>query len=117
LLFFAQIFLLFSIKSSGQQVTWGFNVGASGLDDSQRAYVDPAGNVYMCGEFRGSNVDFDPSPATALHSSNGQCDAYMAKYSSTGQYIMSFTIGGSDLDKINSVGTDIAGNIYVVGYF
>jgi len=117
LLFFAQIFLLFCIKSSGQQVTWGLNVGASGVDDSQRAYVDLAGNVYLCGEFRGSNVDFDPSPATALHSSNGQGDAYVAKYSSTGQYIMSITIGGSNLDKINSVGTDFAGNIYVVGYF
>ena len=116
-LFFVQIFLLFTITTRGQQVTWGFNVGASAVDNSQRSYIDLAGNVYTCGEFRGSNVDFDPSPATALHSSNGQCDAFMAKYSSAGQYIMSITIGGSNLDKINGVGTDMAGNIYVVGYF
>lgn len=117
MLFLIQIFLLFTIRISGQQVTWGFNVGAPALDDSQRAYVDQAGNVYISGEFRGSNVDFDPSPATVLHSSNGQGDAYVAKYSSTGQYIMSITIGGSNLDKANSVVTDMAGNIYIVGYF
>lgn len=116
-IFFTQIFLLFIITSSGQQVTWGFNVGASAVDNSQRSFIDLAGNVYTCGEFRGNNVDFDPSPATALHTSNGQSDGFMAKYSSTGQYIMSITIGGSNLDKINGVGTDLAGNIYVVGYF
>lgn len=109
--------LLFPKISYTQQVTWGFNLGSSGLDNSLRSHLDATGNVYTCGEFRGSNVDFDPSPATALHSSNGQADGFLAKYSSTGQYIWSLTIGGSNLDKILSVGTDIAGNIYITGYF
>src|SRR4026207_140370 len=113
---FAQLFLLFTSVSNSQQVTWGFKIGASGYDNSQRAYLDAQGNVYFCGEFGGTNVDFDPSPSTALHSSNGLRDAFVAKYTSSGQYVLSITFGGSNLDKIQAVGTDAAGNIYVTGY-
>ncbi|HEV8273365.1 MAG TPA: gliding motility-associated C-terminal domain-containing protein [Chitinophagaceae bacterium] len=115
--FLVKIFLLFIIGAQGQQVTWGFNIGSSGMDFSQGSHLDAAGNVYVCGDFRGSNVDFDPSPATALRSSNGQSDAFVAKYSSTGQFLLCITFGGSNLDKINSVSTDPSGNIYITGFF
>ena len=117
LLFFAQIFFLFTIKSSGQQVTWGFNVGSPAVDYAQRSYLDAAGNIFLCGEFRGTNVDFDPSPATKFHSSNGQCDGFVAKYTSVGQYVLSISIGGGNLDKIEAVCTDASDNIYITGYF
>ena len=117
LLFFAQIIFLFTIRGSGQQVTWGLNIGSPAIDYAQRTFLDPSGNVLVCGEFRGTNVDFDPSPATAFHTSNGQCDGFVAKYSSTGQYILSITIGGGNLDKIEGTCTDAAGNIYITGYF
>ena len=117
MLFFTQIFLLLTIKSSGQQVTWGFNVGLSGVDYVQSSHLDASGNIFVCGEFRGTNVDFDPSPATAFRSSNGQADAFVAKYSSTGQFLMCITLGGNDLDKVQSVATDALGNIYITGFF
>ena len=115
--FSALIFLLSTTTSSGQQVTWGFNIGGTGIDYSQGSHIDAAGNVYVCGDFRGTNVDFDPSPGTALRSSNGQSDAYVAKYTSTGQYLLCITFGGSNLDRVQSVSTDPAGNIYITGFF
>lgn len=110
-------FFLYAIVSYTQQVTWGFNIGSGSVDYGQSAHVDGNGNVYVCGEFRGSNVDFDPSAGTALRNSNGQSDAFVAKYNSNGQYMLSLTIGGGNLDKINAVTTDQAGNIYVAGFF
>src|SRR5688500_14119086 len=109
---FAQLFLFLTSVCNSQQVTWGHKIGASGYDYSQRAHLDAQGNVYFCGEFAGTNVDFDPSPSTALHSSNGLGDAFVAKYTSSGQYVLSISFGGSNLDKIDAVGTDAAGNIY-----
>ncbi len=108
---------MFTTRSSGQQVTWGLNVGSTEVDYAQRSYLDAAGNIFFCGEFRGTNVDFDPSPATKFHSSNGQCDGFVAKYTSTGQYVLSISIGGGNLDKIESVCTDASDNIYITGYF
>ncbi|MGB3008410.1 MAG: SBBP repeat-containing protein, partial [Chitinophagaceae bacterium] len=109
--------ILFGKICYSQQVTWGFNIGGSAVDYSQGSHVDANGNVYLCGEFRGSNVDFDPSPANSLFNSNGLSDGFFAKYSSNGQYIFCQTIGGSNLDKINSITTDQAGNIYITGFF
>lgn len=114
------LFLLFSFKAVcgfSQQVTWAFNLGGSGIDVAQSGHVDMWGNVYTCGEFRGLNVDFDPSGASVLRSSNGAADGFVSKFSTDGQHLLTITIGGSGLDKIHSVATDQSGNIYVTGYF
>lgn len=116
-LFFFILFLSFSSVIFSQQVTWGFNIGVSGADYAQGLHVDAAGSIYLCGKFQGTNVDFDPSANTALRSSNGADDAFFAKYSSNGTYLFSVTFGGSSLDKVESITTDVAGNIYVTGFF
>jgi hypothetical protein len=116
--FFALIIMLgFPSVAITQQVNWGFNLGSPQSDYVEQTYVEPGGNVFVVGEFRGVNVDFDPGAGTSLMSSNGNCDGFLAEYSSTGQFIRSFSIGGANLDKINGVATDIAGNIYITGYF
>lgn len=111
-----QLLLLFSAKIFSQQTTWGFNLGASSADYAQGTHIDLAGNVYTTGEFRGT-VDFDPSPATALRTSNGNADGFVAKYSTSGQFILCITFGGSNIDRIHAVTTDAAGNIYITGFF
>ena len=115
-LFIVFITLFFSLSSLGQQTTWAFNLGSTSIDQASGTHIDLAGNVYTTGEFRGT-VDFDPSPATALKTSNGNADAFVAKYSTTGQYLLSITFGGSSLDRVQSVTTDATGNIYITGFF
>jgi hypothetical protein len=74
------------------------------------------------GIFRGANVDFDPSPATAFLTSNGDVggdpgyggDIFIAKYSPIGQYLWAFNVGATSLgDNAIAVACDPTGNIYV----
>ena len=114
----ASAFQLFAMLSNAQQVTWGFNIGSTSIDYAQHSSLDPSGNVLVCGEFSGTNIDFDPSPsAIVAHSSNGMGDGFVAKYTTTGQYLLSITIGGSNIDKIEAVCSDASGNIYITGFF
>jgi len=112
------VFLLLALSTNSQQATWGLNIGSTGVDYAQHSHLDASGNAYFCGEFSGANVDFDPSPSgTALHSSNGLGDGFVAKYTTNGQYLLSITIGGSNIDKVEAVCTDASGNIYISGFF
>ena len=63
----------------------GFSVGASGIDDIGYGLThDPAGNVFTCGQFGGTGVDFNSGSGTLLLTSYGGNDAYMAKYAMCG---------------------------------
>jgi hypothetical protein len=67
---------------------WAFHVGGttSGLEVGRGIATDGQGNVYVSGEFYGTNVNFDPlnpSPAPSAYLS-GWSTAFAAKYSSNG---------------------------------
>jgi hypothetical protein len=96
---------------------WGFNFGMTATDNGARDIkIDPTGNIVITGFFRGTNMDFDPGPGTALLSATG-FEAFVAKYNSAGQYICAFKIGGSLDDFGNGLTIDNAGDIYVTGEF
>lgn len=86
-----------------------WNVG-SGLT------IDDSGNVYFAGQFEDS-VDFDPGTGTDWHTSNGDDDAFLSKFSSIGDFIWARTWGGIGSDAGNQVAWDGDENLYVTGYF
>jgi hypothetical protein len=86
-----------------------WNVG-SGLT------VDGSGNVYVAGLFDG-NVDFDPGGGTDYHASNGDDDAFMSKFNSSGDFQWALTWGGVNDDVGNQVAWDSSGYLYIAGYF
>jgi hypothetical protein len=99
---------------------WGGTIDdiATGVD------VDSAGNIHICGEFKGLDVDFDPGPGTDLRSVVGNQyspDAYMSKFDSNGEYKGCFTVGGEDGSLYNDSGlalvSDDQGGAYFGGYF
>jgi hypothetical protein len=98
---------------------WAFNFGLG--NDNNTPFdmkVDAAGSVYVSGYFRGDNIDFDPSPATALLSNpGGGNEAFVAKYNTNGQYQFAFHLGNTGSDVTRSIVLDNAGNIYVLGDF
>ncbi len=112
--------------ATGQYV-WAFSIGGANLDDVRNITTDPAGNVYITGYFRGGGVDFDPSPTgSALLTSNGEAggdpgyggDIFLAKYTSFGNYVWAFNVGGSSLgDNGMVIGCDNNGNVCMSGYF
>lgn len=78
--------------TSGGFIT-AFNLGGSSDDFNGSLATDAAGNLYVAGSFQTSNVDFDPSSATSLLSSNGGTDIFLAKYNSSGLLQWVFQIG------------------------
>lgn len=98
---------------------WAFNSGQGDVDNTiVDLKTDINGNVYIGGFFQGTNIDFDPSPAgTALLSSNGNFEAFFAKYTTNGAYVFAHKIGGNGLDVIRGLDLDNSGNIYVIGDF
>ncbi len=43
--------------------------------------IDHAGDLYIAGNFRGSNVNFNPLGSPVVLTSSGQCDMFIGKYS------------------------------------
>ena len=102
--------------NSAGQFQFAFRVGGSGTDVGRGITLDNASNIYVVGDFQGTNIDFDPSSSTALLSSNGNADVLVAKYSSTGQYLMAFNAGSGGSEIGWGIATDNT-NIFIAGGF
>lgn len=81
-------------------------LGSSGFDLSVATATDPLGNVYIAGGTTGSLGGPNNGPAR---------DAFVAKYDSQGNQLLTKQIGISDLDTISDIATDDQGNFYVAG--
>ncbi len=78
--------------------------------------IDAAGNNYTTGYFYGT-VDFDPSAGTCELISAGYEDMFITKLDASGNFVWAKAIGGDDTQKGNSISSDAAGNIYIIGNF
>ena len=80
--------------------------------------LDAYGNLYVAGNFRGSNVNFNPLGNSEVLSSAGQNDIFIAKYN-TASGLLSWTkrIGSplQDLVSSGAVRCDKNGNPYFTG--
>jgi Leucine-rich repeat (LRR) protein len=97
--------------------------GAANNDKTNHVLLDAGNNaLYICGQFQGANVDFDPSAGVANLTSNSggaNADIFIAKYNATtGAYIWAISVGGNtNTDAAIRMALDGAGNIYVCGTF
>ena len=73
-------------------------------------------NIYIAGYFS-DTVDFDPSETGDYRTSNGIYDIFITKFSKTGDYIWTKTIGGTENDRGSSLVIDNSENIYIGGDF
>ncbi len=96
---------------------WVKQMGGANADEGLAIAVDPAGNVYTAGTFRGV-VDFNPGTGTNNQSSNsGSQDAFVQKLNAAGNYVWAYRLGSSNVDAANDIAVDAAGNVYVTGTF
>lgn len=103
---------------AGAQVTYQWSAGIGGTfdDEGLSTTVDNAGNIYMTGNFL-DIVDFDPSGNVANLNCIAAPDVFLAKYDAAGNYLWAFNLGYFTPAYGEAVTTDIAGNVYITGYF
>jgi hypothetical protein len=108
--------VFFAKYSSTGAFQWVKSFGGTQNDYSYKISTDNTGNLYVSGRFL-STVDFDPSAATYTISSNGNTDAFIAKYTSAGNFVYVNTFGQTGYDEVSYHQTDLTGNVYLTGSF
>ncbi|MBI4931607.1 MAG: T9SS type A sorting domain-containing protein [Bacteroidetes bacterium] len=105
---------------------WAFGIGGTSSNEyGYKVKVDAAAsNIFICGSFTGTNVDFDPSGANAYLTSQGGTnqDGFVAKYTTAaGAYVWANKIGAGaatpNIVEAMGISRDASDNIYVAGYF
>ena len=89
--------------------TWGTASNSS-------VSLNESGNIFVAGAFSGT-VDFDPSPSVYEITSNGECDAYLSSFDTDGNFYWVRSWGGENQESCQSLYSDVAGNIYITGFF
>ncbi len=100
---------------------WALTFGGNGFEDVlgltvEQGNSESCGAVFLAGSFNQS-VDFDPSPSTAIKSSNGLSDAYVLKIDESGNFDWVQTFGGQYSDFSRYLSMDKFGNLLVAGAF
>ena len=103
---------VFFTSSQAQQFDWAQSIGGLGLDVGRAVTTDSEGNVFVAGSFTGATHLADTF-LTGL----GSSEAFVAKFTSEGDFLWANVISGPEEDMARGLVTDDEGNIYVVGHF
>ena len=95
---------------------WARGFGGTGFEGAYVLHTDGAGNIYVGGQFQ-QTADFDPGSGTNTLTSNGNSDAFISKFDTSGNFIWARGFGGVGTDDVNSLKTDLAGNLLITGAF
>ena len=117
---FSKVFCLLSftistISNQAQSPSWVNSIGSAQNDDTYSIDIDQMGYVYVCGWFSGT-ADFDPGIGIFNLTSAGLTDVFVAKYTSSGQFIWAFRIGQNNRDGAMRVKINNAGEVLVTGF-
>jgi hypothetical protein len=96
--------------------TWSLAAGGDGIEEITSLAHDNSNNLLAGGFFTGI-TNLDPSGDSGNHTSTGREDAFIATYDEDGNYLTSFTFGGSGDDRITALTVDPGGLLYVCGTF
>ena len=94
-------------------LAWGTFLGGSDYDGSMGISTDVAGNIFITG--------ITLSPDFCIHAgfdasySGGQNDAFVAKFTASGQLQWSSFLGGSNYDVAVGIAADAQGNSFITG--
>ncbi len=112
------IFAFIANIAYSQALDWAKKMGGTNSDVGNSIITDSFGNVYTTGYFEGT-VDFDPGVNTFNLTAGGGGDIFISKLDASGNLVWAKRIGGtnSNTDVGNAIKLDVAGNIYITGWF
>jgi hypothetical protein len=106
-----------SLFAQDHSFAWAKQAGGDKADEGKSITVDKDGNVYTTGEYS-SNGDFDPGTGVfILNTTNWNKQIFIQKLTPDGDLIWAKGFGGSGYDHGEKIRTDLAGNVYVTGWF
>lgn len=106
------IFLGKYAGSTGNYIL-GNSFGGTATEYVTSLGVDPTNNIYMSGSF-GNKVDFDPvNPDTLV--SVGSDDIYFTKFTTTGNYVFSKSMGNANPQGTRELVVTGSDNLYLIG--
>lgn len=86
-------------------------IGGSAADHANGVAMDADGNAIVVGHYFGTLTLGDDE-----YTSNGNQDAFVAKYDTQGELIWGVAFGGGGADEARAVAVDAQGNCYVAGF-
>lgn len=96
---------------------WAQTWGGTDYDYSAANAVDPSGNVFVSGYFRGT-MDADPGPAVLMMTvPPGQSGIYISKFNPSGKLLWAKPIVGNSNTTTRDLAVDPAGNVYMAGNY
>jgi hypothetical protein len=101
-------------SASGAHI-WSKRFGGVGDDGALSVAVDSSGAIVVAGDFWGASADLGGGPL--INGTPGLSEAFVAKYSASGQHLWSESFGGTDSDSANGVAVDSSGDVLVTGVF
>jgi hypothetical protein len=105
---------IFLVKySSTGNYVWSQRYGSTGSETPASLARDGSGNLYVTGWIQGSAS----LGGTALSTSNGSRDIFLAKYNASGGFAWQRSYGGTTTDQGMSVAVDANGNPSISGFF
>ncbi|MBL7712972.1 MAG: SBBP repeat-containing protein [Chitinophagaceae bacterium] len=106
---------LLQLDASGSFM-WTKQFGGLFDDQVSDLAIDVSGNIYLAGYFN-NIVDFDPGSGSSLLSALGLSDGFVLKLDASGNFSWARKMGGLLADNVNSIASDLSGNVYVTGAF
>jgi hypothetical protein len=95
--------------------TWAKGLGGTNDDVATCVATDAEGNAFVTGYFRSSTITF--GTITLANSNPGSEDIFIVKYDAAGNAVWAKRAGGINIDRGNSISTDLGGNVLVTGWF
>jgi hypothetical protein len=103
------------INASGSALAFSTYLGGSGDDRGYGIALDASGNIYITGASQ--SADFPTTSSSFETGYQGNGDAFVSKLNSTGSALTYSTfLGGSGVDRGNSIAVDSSGNAYITGF-
>lgn len=110
-------FVFSAFHLAAQNPMWVKTAGSSADEDTRDIGTDADGNVYITGTFSGT-VDFDPSTGTtSLTAPSAFSDAYLAKYTSSGNLIWVRQLTGTEHNFSSQMSVTATGDVYLTGFY
>jgi hypothetical protein len=91
---------------------WASPAGKTGAAEGADIVVDSSGNAYVTGKFSG-----EATFGTTTLTSNGMDDVFLAKVSTSGDFLWAKSAGGTGDDAGRGITVDANGNAHITGVF